>query len=80
MVARSRSGNSRSSEIVWRAFALVAALLVVGAALMPEDARGFGSIVVRWLGAAILLTVVYSYVASLRRRQPERAGPSHGGR
>lgn len=68
VVARSRSGNSRSSEIVWRVFALVAALLVVGAALMPEDARGIGSIVVRWLGAAILLTVVYSYVASLRRR------------
>lgn len=68
MVARSRSERSRSIEVAWRVVALVAALLVVGAALMPEDARSIGSVVVRWLGAAILLTVVYSYVASLRRR------------
>jgi hypothetical protein len=45
----------------------MAALLVVAAALMPSDADSPGAVIVRLLGAAILVTIVYSYLMSLRR-------------
>lgn len=68
MVADSRDQRTRLGDLAWRVFALVAAVLAATAAFMPDDAHSSVSLIVRWLGATVLLTVVYSYIASIRRR------------